>query len=88
MKDGRRALFRRIKGKAITTPHKIVQKEIHGQVVYVKVYPPQWAEGASRQHSGRKKNLGKISSAAQQTLPTEIAKKDPPKGNRRRQQGT
>jgi hypothetical protein len=62
-------------------------REIHGQMVAVKVYPPQWAEGASRQHSGRKKNLGKISSAAQQALPTGITDKEPPRGSPTRQQG-
>jgi hypothetical protein len=47
MKGNRRARFKQIKGKPTHLIPKIVMKEVHGQVVPVKVYPAQYA----RDHS-------------------------------------
>jgi hypothetical protein len=44
MKGNRRPYYRTIKGKPTKLKPKIVMKEIHGQVVPVKVYPAQWAK--------------------------------------------
>jgi hypothetical protein len=45
MQLGRGPKFRRLKNKPITLKPKIVRKEIHGQMVAVKVYPAQYAQG-------------------------------------------
>jgi hypothetical protein len=47
MKDGRRTQFRRIIGKPTHLKPKIGMKEVQGQIVPVKVYPAQYAEGSS-----------------------------------------
>jgi hypothetical protein len=44
MQHGRGPKFRRIKGKPIRLKPQIVMKEVHGQMVAVKVYPAQYAQ--------------------------------------------
>jgi hypothetical protein len=47
MKDGRHARFRRIQYKPTKLKPKIVMREVHGQLIAVKVYPAQYAADES-----------------------------------------
>jgi hypothetical protein len=47
MRRGRGPKFRRDKGKPTHLKPKIVMKELHGQMVAVKVYPAQYAQEAN-----------------------------------------
>jgi hypothetical protein len=58
MRNGRGPKFRRSKGKPITLKPKIVMKEIHGQVVPVKVYPAQYAKDISQNSRYHHRDLG------------------------------
>jgi hypothetical protein len=58
MEGNRRPYYRTIKGKPTKLKPKIVMKEIHGQVVPVKVYPAQYAKDASTTSRYHERDLG------------------------------
>jgi hypothetical protein len=58
MQGNRRPYYRTIKGKPTHLKPKIVMKEIHGQVVPVKVYPAQYAKDISDTSRYKHRDLG------------------------------
>lgn len=40
---------RKAKARMAKIPYQLVQKEVHGQMVWVKVYEPAWAAGDRRE---------------------------------------